>query len=83
MKVKEEIIGKEVIDMSAMVLGKVKDVEVNLSTNEIEAIVLGSGGGILDVFGQSREQGSIPYRRIKQIGDKVLLKDEATATEPE
>ncbi|WP_414468288.1 PRC-barrel domain-containing protein [Methanobacterium sp. ACI-7] len=35
MKVKGDIIGKEIIDMSAMVVGKVKDIEVNLGTKEI------------------------------------------------
>ncbi len=43
MRVAKQIIGKEVIDSSAMVIGKVKDVEINWGTKEIEAIVLGNG----------------------------------------
>ena len=57
-----------------MVVGKVKDIEVNWSTNEIEAIVLGKGG-LSESLGLSKEENIIPYDMIKQIGDKILLKE--------
>jgi sporulation protein YlmC with PRC-barrel domain len=56
-----------------MIAGKVKDIEVNLDNNEIEAIVLGKGG-ISESLGLSKEENIIPYDMIKQIGDKILLK---------
>lgn len=74
MRVSGQIIGKEVVDSSGMIAGKVKDVEVNWSENKIEAIVLGSGG-ISESIGLSNEENVIPYSRVKQIGDKILLKE--------
>ncbi len=74
MRVSGQIIGKEVIDSSGMVVGKVKDVEINWFNNEIEAIVLGKGG-ISDSLGLSKEEVVIPYNIVKQIGDKILLID--------
>jgi sporulation protein YlmC with PRC-barrel domain len=73
MRLNEHIKGKEVIDSSATVIGKVKDIEVNWDTNEIEAIVLGKGG-ISESLGLSKEENIIPYDMVKQIGDKILLK---------
>jgi sporulation protein YlmC with PRC-barrel domain len=63
-----------------MVVGKVKDIEVNWSNKEIEAVVLGTGG-IMESLGLSKEKNVIPYYMIKQIGDKILLKE--NITEPE
>jgi sporulation protein YlmC with PRC-barrel domain len=38
MRIDEQIKGKEVIYSSGMIVGKVKDVEINLDNNEIEAL---------------------------------------------
>lgn len=74
MRVLEDIIGKEVLDSSATVIGKVKDIEVNLGTKRIEAIVVGKGG-LSESIGISKEENVIPYDMVKQIGDKILLKE--------
>jgi sporulation protein YlmC with PRC-barrel domain len=74
MRVAEEIIGKEVLDSNATIIGKVKDLEVNLGTKRIEAIVIGKGS-ISASIGISKEENVIPYDMIKQIGDKILLKE--------
>jgi sporulation protein YlmC with PRC-barrel domain len=74
MRVNEQMKGKEVIDSFGMTVGKIKDIEVNWDTNEIEAIVLGKGG-ISESLGLSKEENIIPYDMVKQIGDKVLLKE--------
>jgi sporulation protein YlmC with PRC-barrel domain len=74
MRVAGQIIGKEVINSSGMIVGKVKDVEINWSNNEIEAIVLGNGS-ISESLGLSKEENVIPYEMVKQIGDKILLKE--------
>ena len=74
MRVAEDIIGKEVLDSSATIIGKVKDIEVNLGTRKIEAIVIGQGG-ISESIGISKEENVIPYDMVKQIGDKILLKE--------
>jgi len=73
MRIAEEIVGKEVLDSSAVIIGKVKDVEVNMETREIEAFIL-SKGGISEGLGLSKGETVVPYDMIKKIGDKILLK---------
>lgn len=73
MRIVEEVIGKEVLDSSATIIGKVKDVEVNVETNEIEAFVLGKGG-ISEGLGISKGETIVSFDMISQIGDKILLK---------
>ena len=73
-RVREQIIGKEVINSSARVIGKVKDVEINLDKNEIEAIIL-SKGGSSESLGLSGEEFVIPYDAVEQVGDRVLIKE--------
>lgn len=75
----EDIIGKEVLDSSAMIIGKVKDVQVNTETNEMEAFIIGKGG-ISESLGLSNSDLVIPFDRVKQIGDKILLDNEMEYT---
>ncbi len=75
LRIREEIIGKEVLNGQAEVLGRVKDVEVNGETNEIEALIL-SKGGISESLGLSSNEVIIPIEQVKQIGDKILLENE-------
>ena len=72
-KVVEQIIGKEVIDSSGMVVDKVKDIEVNWDNNDIESIVLGKGS-ISESLGLSKKEFVIPYGEVEQFGDKILIK---------
>ncbi len=74
MRIIEEIIGKEVLDSSAIVIGKVKDVEVDFETKTLEAFILGKGG-ISEGLGISKGETIVPYDMVKKIGDKILLKD--------
>ncbi|HII83827.1 MAG TPA: photosystem reaction center subunit H [Methanobacterium subterraneum] len=82
MRIVQEIVGKEVLDSSAVVIGKVKDVEVNFMTNEIEAFIVGKGG-ISEGLGLSKGETIVPYDMVSKIGDKILLKsrDEGTSYE--
>ncbi len=72
MRVVEDIIGKEVLDSSANIIGKVKDVEVDLETRTIEALILGKGG-LSEGLGLSKGETIVPYDMVKKIGDKILL----------
>lgn len=72
MRIREEIIGKEVLNGQAEVLGRVKDVEANEETNEIESLIL-SKGGISESLGLSSNEVIVPIEQVKQIGDKILL----------
>lgn len=74
LRIREEIIGKEVLNGQAEVLGRVKDVEANEETNEIEALIL-SKGGISESLGLSSNEVIVPIEQVKQIGDKILLED--------
>lgn len=73
MRIVEEIIGKEVLDSSATIIGKVKDVDMDPITTKIEALVL-SKGGISEGLGLSKGETIVPFDMVKKIGDKVLLK---------
>ena len=75
MLIRKEIIGKEVIDTSGIVIGKIEDVEVDLETQTLEAFMV-TKGGILEGIGRSNSGTRIPYGNIKTIGDKVLLKSD-------
>jgi sporulation protein YlmC with PRC-barrel domain len=74
MRVKKEIVGKEVLDGSAVSMGGVKDIEVNFDTKEIESLVVGKGG-ISESIGFSKSEIIVPFEMIKEIGDKIILKD--------
>jgi sporulation protein YlmC with PRC-barrel domain len=70
--IKKEIIGKEVVNTSGIVIGKVDDIEVNFETQTMEGIMV-SQGGLFGGLGRSSGGTLVPYDIIKVIGDKVLL----------
>lgn len=74
MKIIENIIGKEVVNTDAVLIGKVSDVEFNDVTKEIESLIL-KKGGISETLNISKSEDVIPYDMISKIGDKILLKD--------
>jgi sporulation protein YlmC with PRC-barrel domain len=80
MRVKEEIIGKEVVDSSAVIIGKVKDVEVNFETQELVAFVVAKGG-ISEDLGISKSETIVPYEMVRIIGDKILLESTVETTQ--
>lgn len=73
MRIVEEVVGKEVLDNTAVIIGKVKDVQIDMETNTIESLVLGKGG-ISEGLGLSKGETIVPYDMVKKIGDKILLK---------
>lgn len=70
--IKKEIIGKEVVDTSGIVIGKIEDVEVDFEAQRLEAFIIGKGG-LFEGIGRSSGGTRIPYDIVKVIGDKVLL----------
>jgi sporulation protein YlmC with PRC-barrel domain len=79
MRIKQEIIGKEVVDVHAILIGKVKDVQVDLENNTLEAFIVGKGG-ILEDLGISKDYIIIPDNMVIEIGDKILVKSEKQET---
>ena len=76
MRIKEEMIGKEVVDINAMIIGKVTDVEANFESKSLEAFVVGGTGGILDSLRSSKNDLIIPLNMVVAIGDKIIVKSE-------
>jgi uncharacterized protein YbjQ (UPF0145 family)/sporulation protein YlmC with PRC-barrel domain len=74
MRIKEEIMGKEVVDVNAKVIGQVKDVDITFETRTLEALVVGKGG-ILNAI-RSSEDIIIPIHLVVAISDKILIKSE-------
>ncbi|MDR2899372.1 MAG: YlmC/YmxH family sporulation protein [Clostridiales bacterium] len=66
---------KEVINIAdGCRLGYVCDIEVNIKTGKIEAIILPGPGRIFGLFGQEQEY-RIKWCDITQIGEDLILVD--------
>lgn len=74
MKIVEELVGKEVINLDAVVIGKVHDVEFDPETQVVESLIL-KKGGLSQTLNISKGENIIPYDLIKKIGDKIILRD--------
>nr|WP_209625765.1 PRC-barrel domain-containing protein [Methanobacterium petrolearium] len=72
MRIKDKIIGKEVVDIDANLIGKVKDVDVNFQNKTMEAFIIGKGG-ILEGLGGSGNDIIVPLHMVMAIGDKILI----------
>lgn len=53
-------------------LGNVGDIEINLNTGKIEAVVVSGVGRVLGFFGRE-EDIVIPWKNILKIGEDVIL----------
>jgi sporulation protein YlmC with PRC-barrel domain len=73
LNIAEDLLGKEVIDDSGILMGVVKDVTWDFGNNRVESLVVEKGGrGFLSIFG-SGEKTLVSYENIHSIGDKVLV----------
>ena len=61
----KELFGKEVIDVDARVVGKIADIEIDISKAFIRSILVKAG---------FRKKVSVLPGDIDKIGDKVVLK---------
>jgi sporulation protein YlmC with PRC-barrel domain len=68
LKIKDELIGKEVLDSKGHELGKVDDIDVDFDSDRIDSIILHEGGRLR---GRDRV---IPYSMIETVGERILLK---------
>jgi YlmC/YmxH family sporulation protein len=70
---------KDVVNISdGKKLGNIGDIDINLTTGKIEAIVIGKSGRVLGLFGKD-EDIVIPWRNILKIGEDVILVRYSTA----
>ena len=72
MRIKEELINKEVLDGTANLIGKVSDVVMDKDTFEVSDLVI-KKTGITDQI-KAGGENVVPTELIKVIGDKILLK---------
>lgn len=75
MRLLNDIIGKEILDSSANVIGKVKDIEIDPSSKKLDFLIINkeSSGRKLR---STNEEEKIPFEMIKSIGDKIILKED-------
>lgn len=53
-------------------LGNISDIDIDLQTGKIEAIIISGNGKIFGLFGKE-EESVIPWRNILKIGEDVIL----------
>ena len=64
---------KDVVNVSdGKRLGNIGDIEINLTTGRIEAVVISGGGRVLGFFGKD-DDIIIPWKNIIKIGQDVIL----------
>ena len=64
---------KDVVNVSdGKRLGSIDDIEINLNTGKIEAVIIGGVGRVLGIFGKD-EEVVIPWQNILKIGEDVIL----------
>lgn len=68
MKIKDKVIGKEVLDSTGHEIGKVEDVDVDFKSDHIDSIILHEGGRF-----RGKER-IIPYNMIETVGERIILK---------
>lgn len=64
---------KDVVNISdGKKLGNIGDIDINLTTGKIEAIIITGNGRVLGFFGKNDEV-VIPWKNILKIGHDVIL----------
>jgi YlmC/YmxH family sporulation protein len=64
---------KDIVNISdGRKLGNLSDLEINIATGAIEAIIISNGGKLMGLFGREAEI-VIPWLKIKKIGADVIL----------
>lgn len=73
MRIKDELVGKEVIDADIQIAGKVIDAVFDKDSYEITDLVIKKTG-----FSEQLKSSEnlVPMELVKVIGDKILLKGE-------
>ena len=71
MRIKDELIGKEVLDSEIQIAGKVFDVVMDKDTYEVTDLVV-KKTGFSEQLNSSEDV--VPIELVKVIGDKIILK---------
>lgn len=73
MKVKGDLIGREILDADIQIVGKVSDVILDTDTFEVTDLVIKKTGLSEQI---KASEDLVPMELVKVIGDKILLKGE-------
>lgn len=73
MRLLDDIIGKEIVDGSANIVGKVKDIDIDTSSNKINSMIITKSKSSNKIR-SSNDEEMIPFEMIDHIGDKIILK---------
>ena len=71
MKIKDELIGRDVLDEDGHKIGEVDDVDVDFDSEKISAIILHEGGHIM-----GGKEEVIPFNMVQTVGERVILRKE-------
>lgn len=64
---------KDVVNVSnGKKLGNIGDIDINIQTGTIDAVIIGGAGKVLGFFGRE-EDIVIPWKNILKIGEDVIL----------
>ncbi|UYO36852.1 YlmC/YmxH family sporulation protein [Bacillus zhangzhouensis] len=64
---------KDVVDVSSgKKLGTIGDIDINVTSGKIQAIMIGGTGKMMGFFGKEEEM-IVPWRNIVKIGEDVIL----------
>lgn len=64
---------KDVVDVSSgKKLGTIGDIDINVTSGKIQAIIIGGSGKMMGFFGKEEEM-IVPWRNIVKIGEDVIL----------
>lgn len=65
---------KDIVNMeNGKRLGHLTDLDINLQTGEIEAMVINGSGKMMGLFGREEQEVIIPWKNIIKIGSDVIL----------
>ena len=74
MRIAKELIGKEVMNSEASLVGKVIDIDLEFVDNEINNLsLIVSKKGIQETLNIKKGELVIPWDFVKKIGDKLIL----------
>jgi len=72
LKIRDELVGREVLDGTGHKIGEVDDIEVDFDSQRIDAIIIGEG----KIIGRGRER-RIPFNMVETVGERVILRRES------
>ncbi|MCQ2964059.1 MAG: PRC-barrel domain-containing protein [archaeon] len=74
MRIAKELIGKEVMNSEASLVGKVIDIDLEFVDNEVNNLsLIVSKKGIQETLNIKKGELVIPWDFVKKIGDKLIL----------